>query len=357
MTAGFDQSLESALYFGRVMHKRLRPFVHRFDYRVFSLWLDIDAVGTLSQRLSLFSHNRWNVFSFFDKDHGARDGQPLRPHVESVLAEAGIDIDGGPINLLCFPRVLGYVFNPLSIYFCRHSDGSLRAILYEVSNTFGDRHSYLLPVDPARPADEPISQACDKVLYVSPFIGMTSSYRFRVKAPDHRLSILIRQSVPEGEQLLATLTGRRAPLRDRQLARAFVTHPLMTLKVDGLRTLAEQKRYKARGVSKTLRSKHLRQRDGHGHAVDLVPYINGKLRWEWEPIYEIAAAMHLAAKELGVRLRWGGVWDLVFNDMNAATARTAKIAVNAYVGRRREAGRRAFIDGPHFELHRSHFKR
>lgn len=125
---------------------------------------------------------------------------------------------------------------------------------------------------------------------------------------------------------------------------------------DGIRTLAEQKRYVKRGVSKTLNSKHLRQRDGYGHAVDLVPYINGKLRWEWEPIYVIASAMHKAANELGVQLRWGGVWDRVFNDLSANTPKRVRRAVDAYVARRRKAGRRAFIDGPHFELHRNHFK-
>ena len=126
---------------------------------------------------------------------------------------------------------------------------------------------------------------------------------------------------------------------------------------DGIRTLREQKRYVKKGVSKTLNSKHLKQKDGYGHAVDLVPYINGKLRWEWEPIYEIAAAMHQAANDLGVQLRWGGVWDRVFNDLNAGNARGARRAVRVYVERRRKAGRRAFIDGPHFELHRNHFKR
>lgn len=233
MTPSEPQPANSAVYFGRVVHKRLRPFTHRFDYRVFSLLIDIDAAGVLSRRLRLFSHNRFNVFSFHDKDHGPRDGRPLRSYVDATLAEAGIALDGGTIQLLCFPRVLGYVFNPLSIYYCRDADGALRAILYEVTNTFGDRHSYLLPVDSAHAPDQPVSQACDKVLYVSPFIDMESFYRFRVTEPGERLSVLIRQSVPEGAQLLATLTGRRAPLTDRKLARAFFTHPLMTLKVMG----------------------------------------------------------------------------------------------------------------------------
>jgi len=126
---------------------------------------------------------------------------------------------------------------------------------------------------------------------------------------------------------------------------------------DGLRTLAEQKRYVDRGVSKTLKSKHLKQRDGHGHAIDAVPYINGKLRWEWQPIYEIAATMNRTANELGVRLRWGGVWDRILNELSADSAAAAKRQVDAYVARRRRAGRRAFIDGPHFELHRSHVSR
>jgi peptidoglycan L-alanyl-D-glutamate endopeptidase CwlK len=126
---------------------------------------------------------------------------------------------------------------------------------------------------------------------------------------------------------------------------------------DGIRTVAEQKRYVARGVSKTMNSKHLRQKDGYGHAVDNVPYINGKLRWEWEPIYEIAYAMNVAARELGVALRWGGCWDVRFDDIELKSAAGAKRLVDQYVARRRARGRRAFIDGPHFELHKDHFKK
>ena len=221
----------SAVYVGRVMHKRLLPFGHRFVYRVFSLWLDLDEIPVLGRRLRLFAHNRFNLLSFHDRDHGPRDGSRLRPWVESTLGEAGIELQGGAIRLLCFPRVLGYVFNPLSIYFCYHKDGRLLALLHQVRNTFGEMHSYLIPVEPDRRPGEPVRQACDKNFYVSPFIGMRATYRFRLHEPAERLSIVIRQAVPEGQMLVATQTGRRKPLTDGVLLRAFVSHPLMTLKV------------------------------------------------------------------------------------------------------------------------------
>ena len=222
---------ESCLYFGRVMHRRLRPFTHRFSYRVFSLLLDIDALPRLARRLRLFSYNRFNLFSFFDGDHGPRDGSALRPWIERHLAEAGIDAAGGPIRLLCFPRVLGYVFNPLSLWFCYQRQGELAAILYEVRNTFGEKHGYLIPVAEGASGDGPILQRCAKGFYVSPFLPMEGGYRFRLRQPDERLSVLIRQHVAAGEVLIATMTGRRAALSDSRLARAALAYPLLTLKV------------------------------------------------------------------------------------------------------------------------------
>ncbi|MFC6855849.1 DUF1365 domain-containing protein [Marivibrio halodurans] len=219
----------SALYFGRVVHKRLRPMTHRLDYRVFSLFLDIDDLAALDARSRLFGYNRLRPVSFMDRDHGPRDGGPLRPWVEAKLAERGIDIAGGPIRLLCFPRLWGYVFNPLSIYFCYRPTGGLRAILYEVANTFGEWHGYLLEV-PAGAAE--ISQTTEKVFHVSPFNRMGGHYRFRLKPPGTRLNLLIRQSDPEGRPLLvASHVGARRPLDDRALAAAILRHPLMTLKV------------------------------------------------------------------------------------------------------------------------------
>ena len=223
----------SALYFGKVMHKRLRPFVHGFTYRVFSLYLDLDELPRLDRRLRLFSHNRWNLFGFHDRDHGARDGAPLRPWIDGHLCAAGIELAGGPVRILCFPRVLGYVFNPLAIWFCYHADGGLRAILYEVSNTFGQSHGYLAPVPARRDARAPIDQSAIKRLYVSPFIGMVSRYDFRLAEPAERLAVTIRQWVPDGAQLLARQTGRRHALSDRALLRAFFAYPLMSLKVIG----------------------------------------------------------------------------------------------------------------------------
>ena len=118
---------------------------------------------------------------------------------------------------------------------------------------------------------------------------------------------------------------------------------------DGLRTEAEQREYVRRGVSKTMNSMHMKQRDGFGHAVDLVPYINGQLRWEWKPIFVIAAAVHAAALEVDVPLVWGGVWDRAFTDLTG-TALGMEQAVNSYTARRRAMGKTAFIDGPHWQL-------
>ena len=140
-------SLRSTLYAGIVTHRRVRPRPHRLRYRVFWMLLDLDEIGQLPRRLRLFSHNRFNALSFFDTDHGDGSGRPLRDQVEGHLRAAGLATDGGAIRLFCMPRVFGYGFNPLSVYFCYQRDGSLAALLYEVHNTFRERHSYLIPVE------------------------------------------------------------------------------------------------------------------------------------------------------------------------------------------------------------------
>ena len=166
-------SLKSSLYVGSVFHRRLAPKPHRFRYRLFWLLLDLDELPSLDRRLKVFSHNRRNLFSLFDRDHGDGGASPLRAQADRLLEAQGIDTGGGPIRLLCMPRTFGYDFNPISVYFCARPDGALAALIYEVHNTFGERHSYVLPVADKSPA---VRQACAKSFFVSPFMPMGLRY-------------------------------------------------------------------------------------------------------------------------------------------------------------------------------------
>lgn len=217
-----------ALYLCRVFHARLRPFRHRFAYRVYSLLLDLDGLDRLPWPLT---HNRPGLLSIQDRDHGRRDGTPLRPWVEAMLAAHGVTLAGGAIRLLCFPRMLGYAFNPLSIYFCHGPDNGLRAILCEVKNTFGDQHCYVLPTPDGQQAGGDALLAHDKEFHVSPFFAIDGAYRFRLCVPGERLAVDIRYGDADGDLLVATQTGRRRPLTTRSLWSAIARHPLVTLKV------------------------------------------------------------------------------------------------------------------------------
>lgn len=222
----------SALYVGRVMHQRLRPKRHRLGYRVYALLVDLDELPALAQRLRLFSLNRFNLFSLHERDHGAGHGG-LRAHVERQLVAAGLPA-GGAIRLLTMPRILGYAFNPISVYFCDDASGALRALLYEVNSTFGERHSYLIEVDPAERGAPLLHQRCAKRLHVSPFLAMEMHYEFRVAPPSAErtgLGLGVTAHDASGALLVARLDATRRPLGDAALLRVFVTHPLLTLKI------------------------------------------------------------------------------------------------------------------------------
>lgn len=224
--------LRSALYAGSVMHARLGAHAHRFRYRVLSLLLDLDELDEVDRRLTTFSVEGRNLFAFRFRDHGARDGSELRPWVEAAFESAGRPLAGGRILVLCFPRVLGYVFDPLTMYWGHDPDGRLQGVLYEVKNTFGDQHGYLIPADPGRRPGAPLIQAVDKRFHVSPFLPVEGSYRFRVDEPGERLRVLIRLVGPDGaDRLIATHTGERRALTDTRLLASLATHPLNTAKV------------------------------------------------------------------------------------------------------------------------------
>ncbi|WP_174299891.1 DUF1365 domain-containing protein [Caulobacter sp. S45] len=220
--------LRSGLYIGRVGHTRLRPRRHVLTYGVFMLLLDLRELTELNRRLRWFSLGRFNLVSFEERDHGDGSSTPLATQVERHLVAAGIEPDGGAIRLLCLPRVLGYVFNPLSLYFCYGRDGSLAAILYEVSSTFGERHTYLIPADGALAE---VRQSAAKRLHVSPFMDMALSYDFKVLSPDDRVRVMIDTFDADGLLLSAGFAGSRQELTDRSLIGACATHPLLTLKV------------------------------------------------------------------------------------------------------------------------------
>ncbi len=222
-------TMQSAIYRGEVVHERRRPKRHRLRYRVFSMLLDLDELPALDRRFRLFGYNRWAPLAFFDRDHGPTSGAALRPWVEARMREAGLEPDGGRIRLLCYPRIFGYVFNPLSVFFCYRQDGTLAAILYEVCNTYSERHTYVMPV--RDPEAAVIQQECAKALYVSPFIGMDADYRFRIIAPAGTVSIVIRQEDAQGLLLAAAFRGQRLALSDRSLARSLVAFPLLTFKI------------------------------------------------------------------------------------------------------------------------------
>jgi DUF1365 family protein len=190
--------------------------------------MDLDELDVHAKRLWSFSHNRFNLLSLHDTDHGDGSATPLRDQVLHHLNKLGIDLSGGSIRLLCMPRILGYSFNPISIYFCQRSDGSLAAMLYEVHNTFAERHSYLVPVDTEARS---IHQRCDKAFYVSPFLEMGMRYEFSVREPGEKIAIAIRASQSDRPVLTACLSGMRKPLTDASLLRAFLMIPALTLKV------------------------------------------------------------------------------------------------------------------------------
>jgi DUF1365 family protein len=221
----------AALYFGDVMHARLKPIGHRFSYRVASLLIDLDRLDDADEVSPLFAVNRAGLYSFHEADHGARDGSSLRAYAQARAAEHGIDLAGGGVRLLCYPRLFGYTFNPLSVYFCYRADGSLALLIYEVRNTFGGIHPYVLPVRAGDLSAAGVRQEQDKLFQVSPFIGMAMRYRFRITPPGEDVKLRILETDREGPLLAATFIGRHRALTTRTLLRAFVALPLVTVKI------------------------------------------------------------------------------------------------------------------------------
>jgi hypothetical protein len=223
----------SAIYHGQVVHTRFRPVRHRLRHRMMWLLLDLDEIPGLARRLRLFSLNRFNLVDFRDRDHGDGTRTKLRTQIERHLQRAGLEADGGAIRVLCMPRVLGTVFNPLSVYFCHRADGRLQAMLYEVHNTFGERHGYLIPVTDADAHQPVLRQSCAKEFHVSPFMDMAMTYHFRIMPPAERAVVTIEGRDADGKLMSAAYAGARHALTDANLLRAFIAQPLLAAQVLG----------------------------------------------------------------------------------------------------------------------------
>lgn len=214
-------------YEGRTTHVRYAPFERRFSYRLAQVLLDIDRIGETARGLRFFSHNKGNLFSFHDKDHGDRSGAPLRAWADSMFQRAGVKDASSRIDLLCFPRIFGFVFNPLSIFFGHDSQGRLRGVIYEVNNTFGETHAYVAPVGDG----DAHAHEASKIFHVSPLFPVRGDYRFRIQPPGDHFRLIVENHMDGARHHLATLVATARPLTDAWLARVLVTMPFMTLGV------------------------------------------------------------------------------------------------------------------------------
>ena len=218
----------SCIYRGHVIHKRFKPKKHFFKYKVFSLLIDLSEIDQLEKNLNIFSYNKFNILSFYDTDHGLRDGSSLVQWVKENMIKNNINTDGISIKLLCYPRILGYVFNPLSVFFIYDKNSNLISILYEVKNTFDEQHTYIFKLEKS---DQLIEHNCKKKFYVSPFIEMDCRYFFKITKPSEKILIYIDQYDNEDKLLVALQEGKRISLNNKNLTKNYFFHPLMTFKI------------------------------------------------------------------------------------------------------------------------------
>ena len=219
----------SKIYTGKVIHKRFKPKEHYFKYNVFSLLIDLNELEEINKYIKFFSYNKFNIISFYDKDHGDRDGSSIKLWVKKNLRNIGIMPEDVRIKLLCYPRIFGYVFNPLSTYFIYNKHSELISIFYEVKNTFGEQHTYIFEAHD----EKTVQNKCKKKFYVSPFIEMDCEYHFKTLNPREQLSVVINQNDKDGKLLFASQDGISKDFNNKNLILSYLTHPLMTFKIIG----------------------------------------------------------------------------------------------------------------------------
>ena len=190
--------------------------------------IDLSEIKQLEKELTLFSYNKFNILSFYDADHGSRDGSSLIDWVKQNMTKNNISIEGISIKLLCYPRIWGYVFNPLSVFFIYDKNSNLISILYEVKNTFGEQHTYIFKL---QLTDQVVEHTCKKKFHVSPFIEMDCTYFFKITKPGEKILIYIDQYDNEDKLLVALQEGFKVNLTNKNLVKNYILHPLMSFKI------------------------------------------------------------------------------------------------------------------------------
>ncbi len=226
------ETMNSSLYECTVMHHRLEPLKNRFVYKVFLFSLDLDEIGALHSSLRLFSHNRFNLFSFRDSDHLDFGKPSLKENIVEYLRRNGITLNRGKVFLVTNLRTFGHVFNPVSFYFCFDESGRPVCAVPEVGNTFGEKKPYLLGPDDR--TEEGFRKRLEKFFYVSPFIDLDTEFDFMLRIPGERLQIAIDDYQHGRKFFLSAVTGVKKPLTDRRLLWYSFRFPFITLQVIGL---------------------------------------------------------------------------------------------------------------------------
>ncbi len=230
-----DPKLSNApawLYHGDVMHARMEPKKHRFQYKVYSLLIDVDQLDAAGMMSPVFSIDKFNLLSFYQSDHLPKDSKiSLREHVGNCLQEEGMNWQPSRILLGCYPRILGKVFNPLSVFYVYGPEGEIGAVIYEVRNTFGEKHLYTRKIDPNNLTKAHIKQQADKTFYVSPFIEMDMRYHFTMSEPKETMSWRILEKQNNKPILAATYFARKNAMKTSTLMKFFLQIPFLTWKI------------------------------------------------------------------------------------------------------------------------------
>jgi cyclopropane-fatty-acyl-phospholipid synthase len=227
-------ALRSGLYTGKLMHARRAPATNTFRYSVCFYLLDLDELHELDRRLALFSYNGRNLVTLHDSDHMGDPDRPIKENVLAFLAENGVSLEDGRIMMLTNLRVAGYVFNPVSYFYCYRADGSLAGIVAEVSNTFGERHAYMLDGRNQIDSGPRLAYRTPKKMHVSPFFGLEQTYEFAFTEPGDRVYAGVFLDENGGRPFTAALNGARHEMTNRTLGRALLRYPFMPWQVIGL---------------------------------------------------------------------------------------------------------------------------